>query len=262
MVYAKVKTTINTTKLKTSVGLNILLFIVMAVAAHGVLWLADNNYPPFTGETYFHFKTNQKIVALTYDDGPCPPFTDSILEILKINNVKTTFFLVGKELQRSPEYLCKIAEQNHEIGNHSWSHEKFVLRTPRYMKKEILRTDSIINFLGYNQEIHFRAPHSAKLIELPYVLSKIHKTNVLFDVVPIDWENRPISVMLQRAITSTRPGSIILLHDGGGDRSSTVKLSEQLITALKDKGYKFATVSELIRLTKTHNFNSSTIIKD
>ncbi len=225
-----------------------------AVFVRGILWLANNNYPPFTGSTYVHFQTNEKYVALTFDDGPCPPYTDSILNILNRHKVKATFFLVGNRIQNFPHYIQKIASQNHEIGNHSWSHSPLIFKTPSSIKKEIVRTDSIIKSLGYNRDILFRAPYGKKLIELPYVLSKLNKPHILFDVVPMDWEPLSLPIMYRRVIDATRPGSIILLHDGGGDRSTTVKLTDSIIIALKKDGYSFLTASEFIRLTTRNKY--------
>ncbi len=159
---------------------------MLLVSSRGIVWLANNNYLPFSKMTYKHFQTNDKVVALTYDDGPSPAFTDSILEVLNHYQVNATFFMVGKEVQKYPWYVKKISEYGHEIGNHSWSHQKLIFKTPSHIMQEIMKTDSIIKSQGYAHEIMFRAPYGKKLIVLPYVLSILHKPHILFDVLFVD----------------------------------------------------------------------------
>lgn len=209
--------------------------------------LASSKTPQITGEAFTKVNVNRKLAALTYDDGPCAPYTDSILDILRRRNVKAHFFLIGRNTEANPHLARRIIEEGHGVGNHTWSHKDMILKSPSFVKKEIEKTDSIIRSLGYRKKIHFRSPRGMKLIVLPWYLRRTKRINVLFDVVPVDWEDVPAEEMLRRVLQNVKPGSIILLHDGGGDRSETVKLTEPLIDSLARRGYQFVTVDELLK---------------
>jgi peptidoglycan-N-acetylglucosamine deacetylase len=224
--------------------------MTIGITIRGLYWLSNYKRPQLMGVAIMRVDTPKKLVALTFDDGPNPPFTDSILNILSRKHINATFFVIGKNAAAHTAVLKRMADNGNEIGNHSWSHEDLIFRSPSYVKQEIEKNDSIIRNIGYNHEIYFRAPHGRKLLLLPWILSNMHKTHILFDVVPIDWEQHLIETMLNRVKTAAGPGSIILLHDGGGDRSTTVKLTESIIDTLKRRGFEFVTVSKLISSTK------------
>jgi peptidoglycan/xylan/chitin deacetylase (PgdA/CDA1 family) len=231
--------------------IKILLVIVIVVAMtpvfiRGFDWLSSYKRPDPFGTSFHRVETDQKVVALTYDDGPNPPYTDQILDCLKKHNVQATFFVIGEHALQHPQEIHRMMEEGHEIGNHTWSHPTLVIRTPAFIRQQISQTDALLKSMGYTNEIYFRAPYGRKLLVLPWVLSKLHKTHILFDVVAIDWEQNSVQTMLDRVTTGVRPGSIILLHDGGGDRSSTVLLTEKIINSLENDGYTFCTISQLL----------------
>jgi peptidoglycan/xylan/chitin deacetylase (PgdA/CDA1 family) len=229
----------------------VILALLLALAAvplflRGYAWLISYKRPDPFGIAVHHVDTDRKVVALTYDDGPDSPYTGQIMDCLKKNNVKATFFVIGENGSRHPQEIRRMMAEGHEIGNHSWSHHTLVLRTPAYMRQEIERTDALLRGMGYTNEIYFRAPEGRKLLVLPWVLAKLHKIHILFDVVAIDWEQKSVPTMLERIKTGVRPGSIILLHDGGGDRSATVLLTDAIINTLGKEGYTFCTISQLL----------------
>ncbi len=224
----------------------VLIAILSPLAVKVVYRLASSKTPQFIGQSFTRINTDRKLVALTYDDGPAPPYTDSILSILQKKNVKASFFLIGRNAQENYELSQRIHEQGHEIGNHTWSHRDMIFKSPSFIKTEIEKTDSLIRSLGYTEQIFFRSPRGMKLILLPWYLHQNDRVNVLFDVVPIDWENLSCKEMLDRALASVKEGSIILLHDGGGDRNETVELTSLLIDSLHHRGYEFATITELL----------------
>lgn len=210
------------------------------------LWFKSYRAPQIFGVVINRINTNDKVVALTYDDGPNPPFTDQLLKVLSDNNTKATFFLLGENLVKNPEYIQKITSQGHDIGNHTWSHKQLIFKSPTFIKNEIEKTDSLIRSQGYLKDIHFRAPYGRKLFILPWILSSQGRKHILFDVAPDDWENPGIYIVIKRVISSVKPGSIILLHDGGGDRSQTVEATKSIIDILKKDGYSFLTISEML----------------
>lgn len=209
-------------------------------------WIKGWSSPQLIGEAIHRIHTKDKVVALTYDDGPAPAYTTELLEILKDNGIKATFFVVGAHAEKHPDLIKAIYEGGHEIGNHTWSHPQLVWKWPQFTRDQISRTDALLRSLGYKGTIHFRAPYGIKFLVLPWILTESHRQHILFDVVPEDWKRPGVSSIVDRVVEKVRPGSIILLHDGRGDRSQTVAATPKIIHRLKEQGYRFVTISELV----------------
>lgn len=205
------------------------------------------------GELVSHVNTPEKVVAFTYDDGPNPPYTNQLLNVLKRHQVKATFFVIGKEVEKHPEIIKQISAQGHEIGNHSYSHQRMVFKNPSFIRTEVEKTDQLLRQLGVTQEIHFRAPYGRKLIVLPYILSQMKKKNILWNISPNDYKASSPQEIENLILQKIVPGSIIVLHDGGGDRKHTVAATDRLIEQLQQKGYTFKTVSELLSYQKKNS---------
>lgn len=229
--------------------------LILVGCIRALYWLKGHASPQLIGRAYFSVQTNKKVVALTFDDGPSVPFTNDILDILKENGVKATFFILGKHAQIYPELVQRIYQEGHEIGNHSWSHERLVFKTPTFICNEIERTDQLIRSLGYAGTIHFRAPYGNKLLILPWILKSMDRPHILFDVIAKDWEEPSPHLITQRIMEQLHPGAIILLHDADGDnttadRSKTVQALQTIIESVRAQGYQFLTISELLRTDK------------
>src|SRR5687768_951326 len=126
------------------------ILVVLGAVAIGFWQIGKSRTFQFFGTITARVETGEKIVALTFDDGPTPQFTDEILEVLKQQDVKATFFFIGGDLEKYPEEGRKIVAAGHEIGNHSYSHQRMMLVTPSFVKEEILRTDQLIKIAGYD----------------------------------------------------------------------------------------------------------------
>ncbi|GKU80902.1 polysaccharide deacetylase [Niallia sp. NCCP-28] len=187
--------------------------------------------------------TNQKIVALTFDDGPSENVKE-ILSILQQYNIKATFFLIGNEIEKYPNEAKSIVEAGHQVGNHTYSHQRMVFKTPSYIKKEIDKTDKLIKEAGYNKEIVFRPPNGKKLIGLPYYLHKINKKTITWNLEP-DTYYDSAQEKIDYAIKNIQPGSILLLHPMYDKTGTELQTIEGIIKGLKKKGYSFVTVNEL-----------------
>jgi len=207
---------------------------------------SDLHYRQLFGDSYHNVETSEKVVALTFDDGPEPSYTRQVLEVLDRNRVKATFFMVGEAIEEHPEIAKVVYANGHELGNHSYSHAWLVFKSPDFVRSEIDKTDSLLRNVGVMGAIHFRSPFGSQLIVLPYVLSQKKKKNILFDVDPRDWETQDPQLLTRRVLEQTETGSIILLHDGGGERSGTVQALETIIRELKERGFQFVKVSELL----------------
>lgn len=226
----------------------IVLITVCILKVLGLLKRLANslNFQIF-GELVNQVATKEKVVALTYDDGPNPPYTNQLLEILERNQIRATFFVIGKLVEKYPEIVRLILSKGHEVGNHSYSHQQLIFKSPWCIRSEIEKTDKLLHQLCVKQEIHFRAPYGRKLLVLPYILSKMRKKNILWNLDSKDYEASSYEVIENYVLEHVRPGSIILMHDGGGERSQTLIATEMLLKKLQEKGYTFKTVSELIR---------------
>ncbi|MGE0882785.1 MAG: polysaccharide deacetylase family protein [Blastocatellales bacterium] len=195
--------------------------------------------------------TGQKVVALTFDDGPTPAGTEQIISVLDDAGVKATFFLTGAELEQNPELGKKLVAARHEIGNHSFSHSRMILKTLSFVATEIERTDQLIRQTGYQGPIHFRPPFGKKLFVLPWYLSQHSRKSITWDIEP---DSNPeiaseAEKIVRHVIEKVRPGSIILLHVMYPNRLESLKSVKGIIAGLKDRGYQFKTVSELIAST-------------
>lgn len=220
-------------------------------------WLIIPNSPPLVGTTIKNIKTHEKVVALTFDDGPNPPYTEQTLSVLEKHQVKATFFMVGKRAKKFPALVQQVYMQGHEIGNHTWDHHVLVGKSCKFIRNQIAMTDKLLRQLGYTGPIHFRSPKGMKFLALQKVLKKIKRPNILFDVVSWDWSRPGVNKIVANVMKNVKPGSIILLHDGDGDhndratnRSQTVQSLDCIITRLKERGYRFATISELLGLRR------------
>lgn len=228
--------------------LKISLMIIMLLGISYLLFeISKSRTFQFFGGLVEKVETPEKVVALTFDDGPAEN-TEEILTILKAENVKATFYLTGKEIKKNLDDAKKIARDGHEIGNHSYSHQRMVLKSPSFIKEEIERTDELIRQAGYKGAIHFRPPYGKKLLLLPYYLNKHDRKTILWNIEP---ETYPEVASDSKKITDhvmekIQPGSIILLHVMYESRRESIKSVKEIISSLKEQGYSFVTVSELL----------------
>ncbi len=201
------------------------------------------------GEIIERADTNEKIVALTFDDGPNPPFTNQALQSLARYDAKATFFMVGQQIEKHPETVRAVIAQGHQVGNHSYTHRHLVFKPLSVYRDEIERTDRLIRNHGYTGEIFFRSRAGMKLVGLPWVLWQQGKRTVLYDIrsTPRDYRRPAPDRIAHSILEKVRPGSIILLHDGGGDRPESMAAAETILRELTLQGYRFLTVSELLK---------------
>jgi chitin deacetylase len=227
-----------------------LIVAVIAVAAIGFQVSKSRTFQ-FFGELVPRVNTEQKAVALTFDDGPIPGSTEEILSVLNEGGIKATFFVTGAELEQNPEQGRKLVAAGHELGNHSFSHSRMVLKTPSFVKFEIERTDELIRQAGYQGRIHFRPPFGKKLLVLPYYLSQHSRKSITWDVEPDSFPEvgGNANKIVEYVLANAKPGSIILLHVMYPSRKESLKSVKGIIAGLKNRGYEFKTVSELLALT-------------
>jgi peptidoglycan/xylan/chitin deacetylase (PgdA/CDA1 family) len=191
----------------------------------------------------------QKAIALTFDDGPWPTSTSQVLDVLKNSNVKATFFMVGKQVQKYPQLVKQVVAEGHAIGNHTWSHQYYQYNESA-AAGEIDRTAELVYKTTGVKTSLFRPPAGILNNGLVTYAHEKNYAVVMWSVDSKDWRSRRTTkqAFIDNVLKEAKPGGIVLLHDGGGDRSNTVQALPQLIAQLKKHGYKFVTVPELLEI--------------
>ena len=196
-------------------------------------------------------------VALTFDDGPDPEWTPQILDILKAANVKAAFFVVGKNAENYPGLVRRIVEEGHEIGNHTYYHPNLALCWPEHIRLELNATQLLIESITGRATTLFRPPYAAdtsptQLSELTplQIAQDLDYLVVLENIDPQDWAKPGADIILQRIKQQRRDGSIILLHDAGGDRSQTVEALPRILDWLHTRGDTVVSLSTLLGTTR------------
>ena len=198
--------------------------------------------------TYAQARVDQPYIAMTFDDGPSAENTPRLLEMLKQRNIKATFFLIGQNVASNPDLVRRILAEGHEIGNHSWTHPQLSKLSDDRVTAEITQTqDAIKDASGFTPTL-LRPPYGAITPrQREWIESRFGLNIILWSVDPFDWKRPGASVITQRILSQTRPGAIILSHD---IHKQTVDAMPATLDALIAKGYKFATVSQLIAMNK------------
>ena len=225
-----------------------IVLVALLLIMFGARKLSRSRTVQLFGEIVPRVETSQKVIALTFDDGPTPEATDQVLWILGQRQVKATFFLIGAEVEKYPDLAERIASHGHELGNHSYSHKHMVFKSPGFIRDEVERTDQLIRDTGFEGAIHFRPPYCHKLALLPHYLSKTDRKTITMDIEPDSYPEIAADPekITNHVIERARPGSIILLHVMYKSREPSLQAVAGIIDRLKEQGYEFKTVSELL----------------
>jgi peptidoglycan-N-acetylglucosamine deacetylase len=260
----------------------LVLFILSVFSILAIEIIRQESFPRLTfnysekGDTYIvnedginHISyVDSKYLALTFDDGPDKRNTPKILDILKDSDTKATFFVVGNNINLYPDLLNDIYNQGHEIGNHTYTHANVEKISNFQLNIETESTQEILESrLGFKTRL-FRAPYSDD--RDPEVLSQIEPlkitsgngmVNVGMKIDPKDWQADSSAEIVDKVLAyiAEEKGNVILLHDGGEDRTKTIEALPVLIESLKNKGYTFVTVSQLIGMDDPYVYQHQSI---
>jgi peptidoglycan/xylan/chitin deacetylase (PgdA/CDA1 family) len=201
---------------------------------------------PVLGYPLFNGNTHLPEIALTFDDGPNPFYTPQILAILQRYGVKATFFDVGYLVVDYPSIVRQEYNQGNIVANHSWSHPQLTLLSAPAILSQITSASHAIQAAIGARPTFFRPPYGAMnrtvLAEARYA----GDTTVLWDDTAEDWRLPGVAFIVSKILRLARDGAIILMHDGGGNRAQTVAALPIIITALKNRGFHFATMPQLV----------------
>ncbi len=193
-----------------------------------------------------------KRICLTFDDGPAEQFTESVLEILRQQQVPATFFVCGRNAEKHPDLLRRIVAEGHEVGNHTYSHPFLYFKSRRRMAEEIDHTQTVIEKLIGIRPHLFRPPYGARWFGLVPILQERNMHLVLWSAAGYDWK-KDVQGITAAVLRELRPGAIILLHDGREtrpgaeiDRSRTVSALPAIIAGARRQGYTFTPVRDFL----------------
>jgi len=228
----------------------LLLAPLLPGVAAGVGYLAC--YGGFEGpvdwamNTAVHGSRERRVIALTFDDGPDPARTPALLDALAELGVPATFFVLGSQADAHPELCARIAREGHELGNHTYTHPYLPLHRSARVADELARTDAAIARATGIVPTIARPPYGGRSPRNVRAFQRAGKRVVLWDVNSYDWKGAPGVEIAQRIVERTRPGSIILMHDGGRDHRGTLDAVRLAVPALRERGFELATVSNAI----------------
>lgn len=204
------------------------------------------NFIPGKANTYAQVHIKGSYIAMTFDDGPSIEYTGTLLDELKKRNIKATFFLVGQCVQEYPHLVKRMVVEGHEVANHSWSHPAFAKMSDAAVRNEMQKTqDAIIAACGV-KPTQMRPPYgSITAAQKKWIPEEFGTQVILWSVDPLDWKKPGEAAVRSRIVNGVADGAIILAHDIHG---ATVRAMPETFDQLLAKGYKFATVSELLAM--------------
>lgn len=213
------------------------------IAAHGAFYRNSTVFGPALGR----LPTHERVVALTFDDGPNPEATPAILDALSRAGIHATFFILGRHAERWPDLVRRVHAEGHAVGNHGFYHRKLHFKSPAYVRDDMARgADAIAQACGARPAL-FRAPHGFRSPWVNRIAHSMGERVIGWSLGVWDSDRPGADVIARRTVDGTRPGSILLLHDGdgydpSGDRRQTAQAVPEVLSTLTTRGYRFVTV--------------------
>ena len=227
------------------------------LATAGVATLAAAGYNTMAprsqlfGQTFIGAGEGSRQLALTFDDGPNDPWTPRLLEILDHQQIRATFFLIGRFVAQRPDIVRQIAAAGHVIGNHTYDHPNLIFAGSREVESQVRRcAEALQQAVGGHSNL-FRPPYGGRTPQALRTVRRCGLVPVLWSVSGWDWDAKSAAQIEHKVMGSLEGGDVILLHDGGHrclgvDRSFTVGAVKQLIHRCRDQGFTFVTVPEMM----------------
>lgn len=225
---------------------------VCCLAVSGVLLtLAVLPGNSFYGDTLTGVKTDKKIIALTFDDGPYPPYTHELLKVLADKNIHATFFMVGDNAFEHQNIVRLVHSQGHEIALHAGKHQDLLKLNRQEIAANIDSGKMTLQWLTGEKVKYMRPPHGFRDWAVMDEIEKAGLRAVNWDIIPRDWTNPGAEEIARRVCEKAHPGAIVLLHDGDSPRKTasrqqTIEATAMIIERLRAEGYEFVTISQLI----------------
>lgn len=214
----------------------IILMIFLAIMC--LIGYFQQNFMPTIGRAYQ--EEDSKKIALTFDDGPHPYYTEQLLKGLKKRDAKATFFITGQNVEAYPEIVLEIYKDGHLIGNHTYNHTQLTSGNVESFKSEIIKTNEVIKEVTGEDTIYVRPPYGSWNKEFE---KELNMFPVLWTIDPLDWCSSDVSCIVNTVCAKAGENDIILMHD---QYKTTVTAALEIVDRLKAEGYEFVTVDELL----------------
>ncbi|CAM4365752.1 polysaccharide deacetylase family protein [Paenibacillus xylanexedens] len=196
----------------------------------------------------------EKVVAFTFDDGPHPVYTHQVLEIFRRSGGRATFFMIGQEIENHPEIAAEVHREGHEIANHTYTHPNLTELTLEEAGEELQRAENLVQKVTGQPARCFRPPYFGVNDEiLSLAAERGYRTIGAVNGDARDWDNPGVEYILEHTRSAVKPGSVLIFHDGYGERSQTVEAVRVLVDELVAEGYRLVTVSELLDISSEHD---------
>ncbi len=218
----------------------LLLLVLLSSFCTGISGFCAQN------AVYRRVSTEEKVIALTFDDGPHPRVTNEILDLLAEYDAKATFFVIGKNLELYSDTARRAVAEGHELGNHTYTHPHLSGLGAGAVEGELQKNAALIERLLGVSSVLFRPPEGSCKTEMLSVVEKNGYSTVLWDVDTRDWSGVSAEAITKNVIKNAREGSIVLFHDYVGRECHTVAALKEILPRLSAAGYRFVTVSELL----------------
>lgn len=224
--------------------------MAVVITGAGLYPLTKSRSFQLVGDLVRRVETEERVVAITFDDGPTPEYTGRVLQELEAHDAAATFYLVGAAIEDHPELLAEIVDAGHEVGNHSYSHPRLYFVSAAVVAREIEQTDELLRAAGYSGPITVRPPGCKRLLTTPLYLASTGRTTVTWDLEPDSLPEiaNDADALADYVVENVRPGSIVLMHVMYDGREPSRAALPQILERLEADGYRFVTVSELLAL--------------
>ena len=205
-------------------------------------------YSVMTDRNVFRHHDNDCMkIALTFDDGPSPKTTGAILDYLAEENIHATFFIVGSQARANPELLCREEREGHEIGNHTDTHPRLCRLPEDALRREVLACENTVYELTECRTLLFRPPEGHCTESISSLAAGLDYRIILWNIDTRDWDHAMADDIAKNILDTVKSGDIILFHDCVSRRDSqTLAALKAVVPVLKERGYRFVTVSELL----------------
>ncbi|WP_342600017.1 polysaccharide deacetylase family protein [Psychrobacillus sp. FSL H8-0483] len=226
----------------------ILIIFIFCIAYASSAMDKGRPYYEKKGYVLWGIKTDEKVIALTFDDGPHITYTTQILDLLEQYDAKATFFVIGERAEKYQDLIYQMAHDGHEIANHTYTHPLKI--TPGKLEEELKKTNEIIHDITGTYPIFYRpvgGSYNDRIINTAIdngykvIMWSWHQDTE-------DWKTPGVKKIVSKVLSGANPGDIVLFHDAGGDRTQTVQALEEILPELQKQGYRFVTISELIEV--------------
>jgi peptidoglycan-N-acetylglucosamine deacetylase len=202
-----------------------------------------------TQDILYAVSTTARAVAFTFDDGPNPHYTPQLMDIFREVGGKATFFMIGEQIDAYPEVAAAVHAEGHELANHTYTHPHLPELALDEAREELVKMDARIRAITGKPVQTFRAPYLNVNDDILSLAGELgYRCINAVNLETHDWEQPGVEHILDKTREFVKGGSILLFHDGYGDRSQSIEAVRTLVTELAAEGYQFVTVSELIAL--------------